>query len=74
MLEPSLYGSLLALLLWWWVRGMRGGVFGFPYFAVDRQHRPVEFWLWAAAGLADCWTFAALGSFALYRFSFRVLA
>jgi hypothetical protein len=56
------------------VRGMRGGVFGFPYFAVDRQHRPVEFWLWAAAGLADCWTFAALGSFALYRFSFCVLA
>jgi hypothetical protein len=74
MLEPLLSGSASVLLLWWWVRGIRSGKFKLPYFIVDRQHRPNEFWFWAAAGLLACLTFAALVSIALYRSSAYVLA
>jgi hypothetical protein len=36
----------VALLVWWWVRGLRTGVYVFPYFRVDRRRQRIEFWFW----------------------------
>jgi hypothetical protein len=51
----ALISSPALLLAWWWIRGLRTGVFVFPYVRVDRQRQRIEFWFWVIAAGIPCW-------------------